>query len=627
MATYYVKNGGSDALSGLDDDNAWETIAKVSGYTFTAGDTILFNRGDMWRETLVVHDDGTENNLITYDAYGTGADPIFDGADIIADVAWADQGGNVWKAAATTEPKQLFVDGVRINKSRWPATGYETINTTSGDKLHLQSNALDQADDYWIGCVACVKTCLWRMEQVTITDSAQVAETITWVGNTAETPTDGYGFYIEGHVDNVTTDMSWAWLADEVYLYLDNDDPTAYVITGSVRENGIYAYEKDYITIQNLAVRNTNDEGIFARGGNYVTIDNCTASYTYGYGIIIYDYPQDYDHGFSTVSNNTISYSQADGIMSTGMTDITFSSNDISYAGVGTTSPRDCRGITLKNDNNIVSNNTVNQVGGHGIYIGPRPGNLVTQNTVTNWCVNQGDSGAIYVSFYAVAVDTTITHNLIHTCTGTVEGTNKAEGYENPVGIYLDASGDVVCTHNIIYDMLKGHGFGLSAYNTNMIYNNTVYNCKVGIVFADYLTGAGGGRLVKNNIFMCGSADQNAYRMLSPSGIGTELGLFSNNCLYDALDEDLVLDDNGGAPAEMTLAGWQVAYTQDANSVQADPLFVDAASNDFHLAAGSPCIRAGEDVGLAEDFDGVVLFGIPEIGAYYRVRKFGLVKM
>jgi hypothetical protein len=44
-ASYFVKNGGSDAADGLSDANAWANISKVNSTAFSAGDTINFRRG------------------------------------------------------------------------------------------------------------------------------------------------------------------------------------------------------------------------------------------------------------------------------------------------------------------------------------------------------------------------------------------------------------------------------------------------------------------------------------------------------------------------------------------------------------------------------------------------------
>jgi len=53
-------------------------------------------------------------------------------------------------------------------------------------------------------------------------------------------------------------------------------------------------------------------------------------------------------------------------------------------------------------------------------------------------------------------------------------------------------------------------------------------------------------------------------------------------------------------------------------NIETDPLFVDAANGDYHLRAGSPCIDAGTDVGLTQDFEGnpVPQGKAPDIGVY-----------
>ena len=73
MATYYVKTGGSDALSGTSPANAWATIGKVNGTTFSPGDTILFNGGDTFTGGLYFANiASTQASPLTVDSYGTG---------------------------------------------------------------------------------------------------------------------------------------------------------------------------------------------------------------------------------------------------------------------------------------------------------------------------------------------------------------------------------------------------------------------------------------------------------------------------------------------------------------------------------------------------------------------------
>lgn len=91
MTDYFVKNGGNDAASGLDDDNAWETISEVNtgpGPGYSAGDSIYFKKDDTWYDMLEPPSDGSDGSLITFGAYGAGsANPIISGHDIIT--GWA----------------------------------------------------------------------------------------------------------------------------------------------------------------------------------------------------------------------------------------------------------------------------------------------------------------------------------------------------------------------------------------------------------------------------------------------------------------------------------------------------------------------------------------------------------
>ena len=79
-ATYYVDSaGGNDGNSGTNPNAAWQTLNKVDGTTFSAGDKVLLKAGGSWTGRLSPLGSGATNNPIIIDMYGTGPKPIIDG--------------------------------------------------------------------------------------------------------------------------------------------------------------------------------------------------------------------------------------------------------------------------------------------------------------------------------------------------------------------------------------------------------------------------------------------------------------------------------------------------------------------------------------------------------------------
>jgi len=94
---YYVKSTGKDSNTGLSDAQAWQTIAKVNGASLIAGDSVLFNRGDTWREQIAPKA-GSAVNYLYYGAYGTGAKPLFLGSKQENSTSdWVNVGTNIWQ--------------------------------------------------------------------------------------------------------------------------------------------------------------------------------------------------------------------------------------------------------------------------------------------------------------------------------------------------------------------------------------------------------------------------------------------------------------------------------------------------------------------------------------------------
>lgn len=105
---YYVDtassggDGTTTATSGAQA--AFKTVAAAEA-ALTGdqhGNSLLFNRGNTWREQFTVGANGTAAGQFTIGNYGTGALPIITGADVLAASGWTTAAGNKLTADANT---------------------------------------------------------------------------------------------------------------------------------------------------------------------------------------------------------------------------------------------------------------------------------------------------------------------------------------------------------------------------------------------------------------------------------------------------------------------------------------------------------------------------------------------
>jgi uncharacterized repeat protein (TIGR02059 family) len=134
---YYVKNTGSDSYTGLSDAQAWATISKVNSRTFAAGDTISFNKGDTWRETLVIPSSGTADSYIIFNSYGSGLNPRILGSAKATTWTETSSGSHIWKSATTfsinpytANQSEIFFENTDGTKS-WGTYASGTSGLTS----------------------------------------------------------------------------------------------------------------------------------------------------------------------------------------------------------------------------------------------------------------------------------------------------------------------------------------------------------------------------------------------------------------------------------------------------------------------------------------------------------------
>jgi hypothetical protein len=73
------------------------------------------------------------------------------------------------------------------------------------------------------------------------------------------------------------------------------------------------------------------------------------------------------------------------------------------------------------------------------------------------------------------------------------------------------------------------------------------------------------------------------------------------NCILWANTGEAIYDDS--STPVVTYSDVEGGYTGEGN-IDSDPRFVDPDSSDYHLSSESPCVDAGTDAGVYDDFEG-----------------------
>lgn len=132
--TYYVDaTDGLDTNGGTATNQAWKTISKVNGSTFSAGDTISFKRGETWREQLIIPSSGSSGSPITFNAYGSGNKPKILGSSLVS--TWVDTdisastGNLLSESFESTKPTNSGYDNSGWSETVGSGSVFDTDNT------------------------------------------------------------------------------------------------------------------------------------------------------------------------------------------------------------------------------------------------------------------------------------------------------------------------------------------------------------------------------------------------------------------------------------------------------------------------------------------------------------------
>jgi len=656
LTTYTCSGGSASAFATIADINAFSALAP--------GDSVLFRRGQTWREQLTVPSSGSAGNPITFGAYGSGADPIINGTDIIT--GWTEHLENIltngdfedW--ADPTCPDGWSKEGTH------DASNY--VEESPANKLHIVS------DGTWTGIVQGANL----IQGVTYSYSIKVDTVISgsiklrFGGTSSEVVIDSVGthtgqkgvgagdtrFFVARNVAcdivvdevivsppnlwkatvttepgrvwfdgtvgtkrtslaTVTAAGDWYWAGGVLYIYSTSDPDTAFTNPGvevTTATAAINTNAKSYVTIDGIDLQKATN-GVYvsvadATTPSNITVQNCTISDVDLSAVLIGDTIGTHvTPSEVTIANNTFTnwHRKYPGPGSDYALGTIWA--PALYVLYGDGSGGDNLTVSSNTFTSDITGNDSNQYrNGIAIYTGDNL--IISGNIIT------GADHGIQVSGPGTAngyVDTyTITRNYIHDTADDaiwlagVQSTDSLTAYN-----LLVANGD---------QGIATQACGTGSYGT--IANNTIdssYYCSILFIY-----GIGSTNLQNNIITNYGISGSNADPTNGKVVAAVCLSTGTTNLGSGTVDNNIYYKSGNSTPfyeltlAARTLTQWKSDMSKDASSLNSDPLFVDAANYDFHLQSGSPCINSGTPVSLTEDYAGntVPNSAWPDIGAY-----------
>ena len=579
---YYVKNGGNNTLSGLDDANAWAHHPWMSSWTaaaksLSAGDNVYMKCGSTWTTQIVVAQSGSEGNHITISSYSTGAKPkIYISGSLSGGIIHM-----VTKGYLTFN--NLEIQGATSGSAANTMGIYITSNshdvTITNCTIHEVYEGIYNLDNSWnitIGDITAVATATTSAYSNNIYNFYHGG-----IGLCGTNPAD----YISNnkiyynYIHDCTMD-NWTGTFSSYGIHFESSAPSVGV------PNYVYAYYNNIQDILGWECLNIhNGKNVFFRynyctnwGFNAVELGDAsrgvaTVEYVYVEGNT-FEQPTS---GWHTGKENAfiLSWPEYGAIVN----HVYIRDNIFTY----TSRPTSALFYAIH------------------LHIGNSANNIeISGNEFTNGSTATG-KGAIYFwgsSISAVTIDR-----------------NFFKQWPYAMTFYgTGLTGSLKIRENIVTKPVTGCVKFLSAMSSSCqveVYNNVFLNNTSGNVFENAY---GGGTITaKNNILGAASSSSLYYWYLGAGTYSIDYNMYWNSSSTSPFYT------GGGA---RTFTVWQSTYGHDAHGYNAtNPSFVNAGGSylldtDFQIPTGSAAKDKGVGVGLSLDYFGNAIGASPDIGVH-----------
>jgi len=195
MNQYFISNQGNDNHDGRTVNTAWKTIKRINETVLTAGDEILFNRGDLFSGELLIQQSGTAESPIIIRAYGEGELPILTGT--VTENNWKSEPNNQFVSNINSPVYQLFFNDKWMDLARIPAKGFYTIE--EGDKNSLTDTQHLNVSYDLTNAILRIRAVNWQYETNKV--AAHKNGTITFAESMIYQANPRYGYFLDNKLE------------------------------------------------------------------------------------------------------------------------------------------------------------------------------------------------------------------------------------------------------------------------------------------------------------------------------------------------------------------------------------------------------------------------------------------
>ncbi|MBE0676078.1 MAG: right-handed parallel beta-helix repeat-containing protein, partial [Bacteroidales bacterium] len=440
-------------------------------------------------------------------------------------------------------------------------------------------NELSSSTD-WTGAEVVIRKNDWTLDRCKINDHTGTKLTYTSMA-TAQDAIPGHGYFIQNDLRTLNKYGEWYHDTDKgkLYAYFGTAGPTGKTVKVATLNTLVYTSEYDYITLDDIHLTGsiTNLVTCLNYISNYWTIKNSLLDFAGLDGIHLLG-------SNSTISNNLIYGCNQLGIRAVGNNE-KITGNTIKNIGIlpgqafnGTYAS----GIFITNDNCLIKNNIIENVGYSGIKLSSTTDIITIQNNfINNVLLTLNDGGAIYV--VAEGTSRLIDGNIIMNVVGNTSGTPYPTRHIAR-GIYLDVnSNNTIITNNTVAFCSEG-GYMIHKSYSNRVENNTAYDNGYGMFFQNTSGSNIRNNTLKNNIFFAKGSSQLALKFGSAADDILSFGTADYNYYARPVDDDDVFHTYSPSTGSKyrTLADWQTFTGQDRNSKKSPVSVSDTSKIDFY---------------------------------------------